>query len=326
MAEYRALRKQHTLLEMIKTPALAAEVTLQPVRAFDVDAAIIFADILQVLEDMGLDLEFIEGKGPVFHRPLSQARDVDRLARGRGNGGLEQTVTAIREVKPSLRGTVPLIGFAGAPFTLACYAVEGGSSKDFLRAKQFMYAHEAAWRRLLETLTEVVSDYLVEQVDAGADAIQVFDSWAGILSPYDFASYAAPFAAEIIRRVQARGVPVIYFGTGLSGCLEAVGRTGAEVVGLDWRIRLSDGRERLGPDRAVQGNLDPAVLLAPEEHIRRAAGLLLEENAGRTGFIFNLGHGVHKETPPDHVRALVDAVHTYPLPARASPGAPSSSD
>jgi uroporphyrinogen decarboxylase len=311
MPEYRALRANHRLLDMIKTPELAAEVTLQPVRAFDVDAAIIFADILQILDEVGLSLEFVEGHGPVLHHPVHGPDDVEGLDRRTGSGGLEQTLAAIRRVKRQLEGTLPLIGFAGAPFTLACYAVEGGSSKEFLRAKQFMYNQEPAWRRLLEMLTSLVADYLVDQVHAGADAIQLFDSWAGILSPADFADSALPYAREIVRRVQACGVPVIYFGTGLSGCLEEVRRIGADVIGLDWRIGLAQARTRLGEAQAIQGNLDPAVLLASAERIRRAAGDLIETNGGRPGFIFNLGHGVHKETPPDHVQALVDAVHQY---------------
>ncbi len=309
MPEYRALRAKYGILEMIKTPELAAEVTLQPVRAFDIDAAIIFADILPALEEAGLDLEFIPGKGPVIHNPVRSPSDVERLGWATGRGGLEKTMDAIRLVQSELDGLVPLIGFAGAPFTLACYAIEGGSSRDFLSAKQFMYEQPAAWDKLLTRISDILIDYLQGQVEAGVNVIQLFDSWAGALSPADYRTMALPYTQRVLQAVQ--GVPRIHFGTGLSGFMPLLKETGADILGVDWRMDLADARAQLGPDQPVQGNLDPAVLFAPADEIRRQAKAVLDANAGRNGFIFNLGHGVFKETPVEHVRTLVDFVHEY---------------
>jgi uroporphyrinogen decarboxylase len=309
MAEYRALRENYGILEMIKTPELAAEVTLQPVRAFEIDAAIIFADILPALEELGFELTFVSGRGPVIGNPIRSADQVGALRPTPGCGGLDRTCEAIRQVRAELDGLIPLIGFCGAPFTLACYAIEGGGSKDFLAAKQFMYEQPAAWAGLLDALTDVLGDYLAGQVEAGAQTIQIFDSWAGALSPADYREYALPWTRRLVNQVRERGVPVIHFGTGLSGFLPIQKELGADVLGIDWRISLADARRILGPEVAVQGNLDPAVMLAPVDVIRGQASRVLAENGGAPGHIFNLGHGIFKTTPVDHVRALVDHVH-----------------
>jgi uroporphyrinogen decarboxylase len=317
MAEYRALRERHSLLEMIKTPELAAEVTLQPVRAFPVDAAIIFADILPVLEELGFDLTFVPGTGPVIANPVRSAADVRSLCATPGRGGLDRTAEAIRLVRRDLDGTVPLIGFAGAPFTLGCYAVEGGSSRDYLVAKGFLYAEPKAWGELMDRLTETLTAYLRAQVEAGAQALQIFDSWAGILSPADYWVHALPYTRRIVEALRPLGVPIIHFGTGLGAYLPLVAACGADVIGIDWRIDLADARAILGWERPVQGNLDPALLLAPADARQEGVARVLAANGGRTGFIFNLGHGVYKQTPPEAVLALVEQVHAWrPVPPK----------
>ena len=313
MAEYRALRERHALLEMIKTPELAAEITLQPVRAFAVDAAIIFADILPALEELGFELAFVPGRGPVIGNPIRSPQQVAGLRPTPGRGGLDRTGQAIRLARAELDGLVPLIGFCGAPFTLACYAIEGGGSRDFLAAKTFLHEHPRAWRRLLDALTAVLAEYLADQVKAGAQALQIFDSWAGALSPADYREYAMPWTRPLIQQARALGVPVIHFAAGAAALLPLFKELGADVLGLDWRISLADARRALGPNLPVQGNLDPAVLLAPPPEIRRQASRILAENRGAPGHIFNLGHGVLKTTPPEHVRLLVDHVHATPV-------------
>jgi uroporphyrinogen decarboxylase len=312
MPEYRALREKHSLLELVKNPELAAEVTLQPVRAFDVDAAIIFADILPLLEGLGLPLEFKEGEGPVIARPVSDPTHIDRLTPVPPQLSLSFTLDAIRLVKRELNGRLPLIGFSGAPFTLACYALEGGGSRDFARAKTFMYNQPAAWHRLLELLADSVGAYLAAQVEAGVDAVQVFDSWAGVLSPADYVKYVRPYthrALDIVARKTT--VPIIHFSTGTSGFIDQVRPAGGQVLSLDWRVDLAEVWARFGHEVAVQGNLDPVVLHSSIAEIRRQAGRLLHRMQGRAGYIFNLGHGVLPHTPPDHVKALVDYVHQY---------------
>src|SRR5882724_3141164 len=308
MPEYRAMRARHGFLELCKNPEAAAEVTLQPVERLGVDAAILFADILLVLEPLGVGLEFVEGEGPRILRPIRSAADVAALPTvdvGEAVGAVFETV---RRARKALAERVPLIGFAGAPFTLASYLIEGGASREFLLTKRFMRAEPAAWHALMARLAGITVEYLDGQIDAGAQAVQLFDSWVGTLSPADYREFVLPHSRAVLSRL-APGVPAIHFGTGTAALLELMKEAGGDVLGLDWRVSLGPTWDRLGADVAVQGNLDPAVLLAPVAEIRRAARAILEGAARRPGHIFNLGHGVHQETPVDHVRALVDMVH-----------------
>lgn len=330
MPEYRALRERYGFLEMVKTPELAAEVTLQPVHAFAVDAAIIYADILPPLEGMGLRLSYEQGEGPVIHNPLRSPADIDalRLPDPEENSGY--TLAAIHLVRQALGGRLPLIGFSGAPFTLACYAIEGGGSKDFRRAKLLMYREPEAWHALMGKLARLVGDYCRAQVAAGADAIQLFDSWAGVLAPDDYEAYVLPYVQAVIAAITtqapgtetpdhpsgARGTilgspPLIYFATDTAGMLPLLRATGADVIGLDWRVRLDDAWAQLGPQVAVQGNLDPAALFAPWPELERRAADVLRRAAGRPGHIFNLGHGILTETPVESVARLVEFVHAF---------------
>ena len=312
MAEYRELRKEHSILEMIKTPELAAEVTLQPLRAFDLDAGIIFADILPVLEPMGLDLEFIQGEGPVIHNPVRKASDVDALSLTPAEEALSFTLEAIRRVQTELNGRVPLIGFSGAPFTLVSYAVEGGASKNYTLAKGLMYEQPAVWHRLMEKMSQAIGDYLAAQIRSGVDAVQLFDSWAGALSPEDYREFVLPHSRNAILAAKAAGdVPLIHFGTGTSSYLEALKEAGGDVIGVDWRVNLQTAWNQLGDGVAVQGNMDPVLLFAPVEEIKRQAGRILDAVRGRPGHIFNLGHGVLQHTPVEHVAALVEFVHEH---------------
>jgi uroporphyrinogen decarboxylase len=312
MAEYRELRRRYRILDIIKTPELACQVTMQPIEAFDVDAAIVFADILPPLEGMGLRLEFQRGEGPVIANPVRDAGAIRALAVPDVEESLWFTLEAIRLARLELdQRAVPLIGFSGAPFTLACYAVEGGSSPNFNRAKIFMMSDPAAWHELMGKLSEVVGAYLLAQARAGAQALQFFDSWVGILSPDDYREYVMPHSRHALELAGGGGVPLIHFGTGTGCMLELIREAGGDVIGLDWRVDLAGAWERLGPDVAVQGNLDPVCLLAPWAEIERRAGVVLDAANGRPGHIFNLGHGVLQDTPPDKVRRLVDFVHDY---------------
>jgi len=297
------------MLDVIRTPELACEITLQPVRAFELDAAIIFADLLPILIGMGLDLEFAKGEGPVIHNPITSPADIDALRTPPAGENLPYTLEAIRLARRELDGKVPLIGFSGAPFTLASYAIEGGSSRNHIKVKSFMLSEPDAWDRLMEKLTAVVSEYLVAQVEAGAQALQVFDSWAGVLAPRDYGEKVLPYTRRVIERARAAGVPVIYFGTDLNGMLALVAGTDADVIGVDWRIPIDDAWNQIGDGFAMQGNLDPAVLLAPWNEIQRRADDILERTAGRPGHIFNLGHGILPGTPVDHVGRLAGYVH-----------------
>jgi uroporphyrinogen decarboxylase len=308
MAEYRALREKHTLLELCKTPDLATQVTLQPLR-LGVDAAILFADILLPLEPMGAPFEFAKGEGPVIHEPIQSKAQIDALRVIEPEEGLGYVLEAIRTIKRELTGKLPLIGFAGAPFTLASYLVEGGKSAHFAKTKRLMYSEPEAWHALMGKLAEVVRRYLAAQVRAGADAIQLFDSWVGQLSKDDYREYIQPHVAHILQSVGQLGVPVIHFGTGTYALLEPMREAGGTVIGLDWRTPLADGWARVGHDHAVQGNLDPTVLFAPRAVIETHAARVLTEAGGRAGHIFNLGHGILPETPVDSVKALVDFVH-----------------
>jgi uroporphyrinogen decarboxylase len=313
MAEYRALREQYSILEIIKTPDLATAVTLQPINAFNLDAAIIFADILPLLEGLGLDLEFVKGDGPVIPNPLRNEADVAALRVRPAEEALGFTLTAIKQVRAELAGRVPLIGFSGAPFTLASYAIEGGSSRHYQRTKGLMYSQPRVWHALMHKLAEAVGDYLRAQAAAGAQAVQLFDSWVGALSPDDYETYVLPYSQRVIDMVKASSqVPVIHFGTDTAGILPLIKQAGGDVIGLDWRIDLAEGWARLGPEVAVQGNLDPLVLVAaPIAEIQNQARRILDQVPGKVGHIFNLGHGILKETPVEHVAALVDFVHSY---------------
>ncbi|GIW86524.1 MAG: uroporphyrinogen decarboxylase [Isosphaeraceae bacterium] len=307
MPEYRALRARVGFLELCRTPELAAEVTISAAEQLGVDAAILFADILLILEPLGFDLEFSRGEGPVIHNPVRTAADVDRL-RPFDVEALGFVLDAVRLIRGGLRADLPLIGFAGAPFTLACYAIEGGGSRHYDRAKAFMYRDPGAWHALMERLTDATAAYLTAQAEAGAQALQLFDSWVGTLAPADYRDYVQPHLCRLFARLP-QTVPAIHFGTGTGSLLELQRDAGGQVIGLDWRVDLDNAWDRLGPDVAVQGNLDPAVLLGPVETVRAQADRILQQAADRPGHIFNLGHGILPGTPVDRVRALVDYVH-----------------
>ncbi|GAB4432436.1 MAG: uroporphyrinogen decarboxylase [Anaerolineae bacterium] len=314
MAEYRALREKYTILELIKTPELATEVTMQPINAFNLDAAIIFADILTILEGMGLHLEFIKGEGPLFHNPLRSTADIEALAVRPAAESLGFTLEAIRLTVAELNGKVPLIGFSGAPFTLASYAIEGGSSRNYIRTKSLMYSDRAAWHLLMDKLATAIGEYLNAQAKAGAQALQLFDSWMGALSPADYREFVQPYSKKAIELATADvDVPLINFGTGTAGMLPLLKEAGGDVIGVDWRIDLGLAAQQLGNDVALQGNLDPVVLFGPVDEIRRQAARVLDSVKGRPGHIFNLGHGILQHTPVDHVAALVDFVHEYTM-------------
>jgi uroporphyrinogen decarboxylase len=309
LPEYRALRARHGFLELCKTPALAAEVTLLPVRRLAVDAAILFADILLILEGMGVGLEFAKGDGPVIRRPVRSRSDVEALARVPAATALPYVFETIRLVRTGLAGKVPLIGFAGAPFTLASYVVEGRGSRNYVHTKMLMYGDPAAWHLLMERLAEATVEYVREQVAAGAEAVQLFDSWIGCLSPDDYRSYVLPHMQTTFAALARTGVPVIHFGTGTAALLELMREAGGDVIGLDWRVDLDAAWARLGAGVAVQGNLDPVALFGPPAEIRRRVGRILEQAGGHPGHVFNLGHGVLPETPVANVVAMIDAVH-----------------
>lgn len=312
MPEYRAVREKYSMLEVIQTPDLAFEVTMQPINAFDLDAAIIFSDILPLLAGMGLDLDFIRGEGPTIYNPVRTAADIDRLRVTPPEESLWFTLEAIRMVRAELdpRG-IPLIGFSGAPYTLAAYAIEGGSSRNYLHAKGLMMGDPTAWHKLMEKLSESVGQYLLAQAKAGAQALQLFDSWVGSLAPEDYRQHVLPYTRRAIEIASAAGVPIIHFGTGTNGLLELICEAGGDVIGVDWSTDLSTAWSRIGADHAVQGNLDPVALFAPWESLKERAKFVLDQAAGRPGHIFNLGHGILPETPVDNVKRLVDFVHDY---------------
>jgi len=305
-AAYRTLRERYGILELAKTPDLCAEVTLMPVRELGVDAAVLFADIMLPLEPMGVALRIEPEVGPIIDRPIRSAADVAAL-RPFDPGEVAFTMDAIRLVRRELDGTAGVIGFSGAPFTLACYLIEGRPSRDFATAKAFMYREPAAWHDLMERLSVMVAAYLRSQVDAGADVVQLFDSWVGGLGPADYREFVQPHVRRIFAGLQ--GVPTIHFGTGTAALLELLAAAGGDVIGLDHRVSLAAAWVRVGHDRAVQGNLDPARLLAGWEATRAGALAVLDEAAGRPGHVFNLGHGVLPETDTDLLRRLVDLVH-----------------
>ena len=308
MPEYQKVRAKHSILDVCKTPELAAEVTLQPIERFPLDAAIIFADILLPLEAMGIRLEFTEGEGPVIHNPVRERADVERLRMVDGDE-LEYVAEAIRHARRALNGRVPLIGFAGAPFTLASYAVEGGGSRNYVLTKQLMYREPEAWHRLMDKLARVVTGYLRRQIRAGAQAVQLFDSWVGCLSPGDYAEYVLPHVQLIFKGLEREGVPMIHFGTGTAALLRLMREAGGDVIGVDWRIHLDEAWAMVGYDVAVQGNLDPVALFAPLHEIERRVEDVLRRAGGRPGHIFNLGHGILPNTPMASVGATIEMVH-----------------
>ena len=308
LPEYRRIRGTTGFLQLCKTPALATEVTLQPVEILGVDAAILFSDILVPLEPMGLQLTITEGEGPRIHNPVRSAADVQRLAVPDPTEGTGFVMDAIRQIRASLGGKVPLIGFAGAPFTLAAYAVEGAGSRNYLHIKRLMFEEPKAAHALFEKLTETVIAYLHAQIEAGVQAVQLFDSWGGVLSPRDFETFSLPYLTRIVQAVKGRGAPVILFGTDMSVQLEKLAGTGADVVGLDWRIDLDAARARL-PNTAVQGNLDPVALFAPQKVIEEKVRDILARAGAAPGHIFNLGHGILPETPVENAKVLVELVH-----------------
>jgi uroporphyrinogen decarboxylase len=314
MPEYRALRARHSLLELCRTPELAVEVTLQPIRAIEVDAAILFSDLLLPLEPLGLPFDFVHGEGPAIEKPIRSAADIDRLRRFEPREALAPVLDAVRLVRRELAGRLPLIGFGGAPFTLASYAIEGGGSSNFARTKALMYGDPKAWHRLCERLSEVMSAYLVAQVEAGVQAVQVFDSWVGTLSPRDYLEFVQPHSRRIFESLAPLGVPTIHFGVGTSTLLTHLRDAGGDVIGVDWRIPIDEAWSRIGFDRGVQGNLDPTLLLGPRERLLSGAADVLDRAAGRPGHIFNLGHGLLPSTPVEHVQALAQYVHRHREP------------
>jgi uroporphyrinogen decarboxylase len=308
MREYREVRAKTTFLELCKNPSLAAEVTVTAVERLGVDAAIIFADILLILEPMGIELEFAQGEGPVIHNPVRNASDVERLREVEDVSALEFVYEAIRQTRRALEPDIPLIGFCGAPFTLASYMIEGGGSKNYIQTKQLMYNDPGAWHAMMALVSRALAKYLNAQIEAGAQSVQLFDSWVGCLSPDDYREFVLPHSQSVIRNVTP-GVPVIHFGTGTATLLELMREAGGDVIGLDWRVRLDEGWQRVGQDVAVMGNLDPVVLFANQDVLRAQARRIIEQAGGRAGHIFNLGHGILPETPVENVIALVEMVH-----------------
>ena len=308
MAEYRAIRAKVSFLELCKNAELATEVTVHAAERLGVDAAILFADILLILEPLGFDLEFAKGEGPVIHNPIRESTDVDRLRPLVDNAPLSYVTAAVTSIRAALRSTTPLIGFAGAPFTLACYAIEGGGSKHFEKCKAFMYRDSGAWDRLMTVLTDATIVYLNAQAAAGAQVLQLFDSWVGMLGPDDYRRFVLPHMKRLFAGLDP-AVPSIHFGTDTSTLLELQRDGGGHVIGLDWRTDLPAAWARLGDGVAIQGNLDPTVLFAPVAEVESQAQRILDQAGGRPGHIFNLGHGIMPHTPVDTVRRLVDFVH-----------------
>ncbi len=307
MPEYRAIRKQYSILEICKNSSVAAEVTITAAERLQVDAAIIFADLLLPLEVMGMPFRFAAGEGPIIERPIREATHVAALDSTRA-AELGYVAESVRLVAKHFSGKLPVIGFCGAPFTLASYMIEGGGSRNYIHAKRLMYTQPEAWAELMQKLVHVLGAYATEQVQAGADCLQVFDSWVGSLSVADYRRFVLPHTTTLIQRLKASGVPVIYFGTDTATLLPHMQETGADVIGLDWRIPLDEGWKALGHSVAVQGNLDPVTLFSNPTEVRRQAKRILGEAAGRPGHIFNLGHGILPETPVETVIDLVKFV------------------
>ncbi len=309
MKAYRKIRSRHSFIEMCKDPAIAAEVTLQPVEKLDVDAAIIFADILLPLEGMGVGFGFTKQDGPVIHKPIRTLSQVKALRIIEPEESLHYVLSAIKIVKEALGKDIPLIGFSGAPFTLASYMIEGGHSQNYLFTKMMMLKSAGAWHELMGKLSSIVLLYLASQIKAGTDVVQLFDSWAGCLSPYDYEKYVMPYNRTILSGLKKYGVPVINFATNNAGLLELMSRSGGDVIGVDWRIDIGSAWKRIRYKKAIQGNLDPVVLFAAPSEIKKHVKAVIEMTGGRNGHIFNLGHGVLPETPESNVKALIEFVH-----------------
>ncbi|MFC2094145.1 uroporphyrinogen decarboxylase [Bacteroidota bacterium] len=308
LPEYRAVRKNHDFLTMCKTPELAAEVTIQPVDLIGVDAAIIFSDILVIPEAMGMHLEMLEEKGPVFNRPIRNERDAGTLKQLTAQEDLKYVLDAISLTKKELNGRVPLIGFSGAPWTLLSYMVEGQGSKTFSNVKKLIYNNPELAHKILNKLTDAVADYLSAQIEAGADAVQIFDTWAGMLSPRDYLIFALKYVNQVISKVKRKDEPIIYFPKGVHYRMRTTADCGADVIGMDWTIDMAKARDKIGDKVAIQGNLDPTVLYAEPDFIRREAKKVLQSFGEGTGHIFNLGHGILPDIKPEHAKALVDFV------------------
>ncbi|MEJ2197282.1 MAG: uroporphyrinogen decarboxylase [Desulfuromonadales bacterium] len=308
LPQYMAVRKKVTFLELCKTPELAAEVTIQPIDYLNADAAILFSDILTPVEPMGLKLDFVPG--PVFENPVRTEADIDALRIPVMEEDVPYVLETIKILRREFEGRVPLIGFGGAPFTLACYMVEGKGSKDFAQIKRMMYGAPGLFAKLMEKITEMDRQYLNAQIKAGAQTIQIFDTWGGIVSPLDYEKFILPYTKKLIDGLD-RSVPIIHFVKGAGTMLETVAKAGSDVMGLDWHVNLGKARDVIGPDIAVQGNLDPTVLYAPKEHIEREVKRILDENAGRPGHIFNLGHGILPTVDPEHAKFMVECVHKH---------------
>ncbi len=308
MPEYREVRSKTGFLELCHNPQLCAEVTVMAVKLLKVDAAIIFSDILLPLQSLGCGLEFVKGDGPVIHNPVRSVADVEKLPKIDCRESLSYVLEAVKTARCELPENIPLIGFAGAPFTLASYLIEGGSSRNFEKTKRFMYTERRAWDTLMQKLSVIVSDHLNNQLDAGAQAVQLFDSWIGCLGQSDYIEYVLPHVARTISGIK-KGFPVVHFGTGTSALLALMKQAGGDVIGVDWRIDLNAAWEKVGYDRGVQGNLDPVILFAEKDEIKRRAQQVLSQAGGRPGHVFNLGHGVLPETPYENVKYLVEVVH-----------------
>ncbi|HTY64921.1 MAG TPA: uroporphyrinogen decarboxylase [Acidobacteriota bacterium] len=309
MKAYRDVRQKYGLMEMFKNPEIAAAITLQPVHAFAVDAAIVFADILLPLEGMGVGFEF--APGPVIQNPVRTTADIEALRIADPESDLAYVLKTLQLVRAEIDGKVPLIGFAGAPFTLASYAIEGGSSSNYHLTKNLMYTDRGAWDALMDKFSQTVLAFLKAQVRAGAQVVQLFDSWVGCLSPSDYSEYVLPHSRKIFRELRKEGIPSIHFGTETSGLLHLLAKAGGDIIGVDWRISLDSAWRSIDTGAGVQGNLDPAALMAPLPVLQQKAATVLEEAGGKPGHIFNLGHGIHLSTPEDSVRALADFVHEY---------------
>lgn len=308
MKAYRVLRQKYSFLELCKTPDLATQITLMPVDQIGVDAAIIFADILLPLESMGIDLRFSDAGGPVIDTPVRTEDDIRNLRIIDPHEDVPFLLEAIRQVRRELEGRVPLIGFSGAPFTLASYLIEGGHSRNFVRTKALMYRNPDMWRKFMEKLVNVVVRYVRSQIEAGAQVTQLFDTWVGCLGPADYETFVLPHSREVFRQL-GNQVPLIHFATDCSALLVLMRQAGGHVIGVDWRIHLGAAWKKIGYDVGIQGNLDPTVLFAPPQRIRESVAAILAAAENRSGHIFNLGHGILPETPVDHVRLMVDAVH-----------------
>jgi uroporphyrinogen decarboxylase len=309
MPDYRALRQRYSLLDICRNPELAVAVTLQPVDVIEVDAAILFSDLLVPFTPMGLNFDFVKGEGPAVENPIRSAHDVERLRRFEPREALGYVLETIRILRAELAGRVPLIGFGGAPFTLAAYAIEGGPSTTYARTKAFMYSQPAAWHRLCSRFAEMMGEYLKAQVEAGAQALQIFDSWAGALGRSDYREFALPHTSRIFAALRDSGVPIIHFGVGTTAILPDIIETGAQVFGVDWRQPIDEAWAVVGHTRAVQGNLDPTLLLGPEDRLFGATDDILRRAGGRPGHIFNLGHGVLPNTSLERIQALARHVH-----------------